>query len=193
MSATIDVRVINDTVTGALARLNKQGGDLRPFFAAVGNAWIERIAVGFAESRAPDGAAWKPLKYRKGQPLLDTGRLRNSFATRIGDKSVVVGTNVVYARVHNEGGTIDRAPHSTRVRLRKQKGGALLRQPGHPNLAVFATDSHTRVRTTWHAVAGYQIRIPARPFLPVRELPRAWEDDVYRAFVAHMQKAGVPV
>lgn len=194
MGVTLDVTVTEDAVTGALARLNKQGGDLRPFFANVAASWVERIAMSFRTSTSPYGAIWKPLKSRVGQPLLDTGRLRNSFSSRIGPKSAIVGTNVGYARIHNEGGVIERAPHSTMVRLRTTKGGGLLKQPGHPNLAIFAKNKHKSVRTSWHPVGAYRIPIPQRQFMPTGgALPRAWQDDVYRAFVRHMGDAGVKV
>lgn len=46
---------------------------------------------------------WAPLKYRKGQPLRDTGRLMNSISGQVvGDKGLVT-TNVVYAGTHNYG------------------------------------------------------------------------------------------
>lgn len=57
------------------------------------------------------GTAWQPLaestikKRRQGssKPLIDTGRLRGSIATKAGDKSITYGTNVVYGGPHQFG------------------------------------------------------------------------------------------
>lgn len=43
---------------------------------------------------------------RGGRPLMDSGRLANSIAYRATNRSLRVGTNVPYARIHNRGGTI---------------------------------------------------------------------------------------
>ena len=59
----------------------------------------------FRDSKAPDGTQWKPLspvtialrRQNSSQPLLDTGRLRNSITRAVGVRDVVVGTNVRYA------------------------------------------------------------------------------------------------
>jgi phage gpG-like protein len=47
--------------------------------------------------------SWTPLKYRKGKPLLDTGRLRNSIKSSNTKDAARVGTNVKYAATHNYG------------------------------------------------------------------------------------------
>ena len=65
----------------------------------------------FDQSRSPMGQGWEPLKpatikrRRKGsaKPLVDTGRLRNSIATRAKPKSIEFGTNVNYAAAQQFG------------------------------------------------------------------------------------------
>ncbi|WP_164844460.1 phage virion morphogenesis protein [Azoarcus sp. DN11] len=74
-----------------------------------------------------------------------------------------------YAAIHQFGGTIDRAPYSTKVRHRTDAKGNLVRHGGGKNLAVFARqkrDPHEQFRETWASVDAYQITIPARPYLP---------------------------
>lgn len=46
---------------------------------------------------------WAPLKRRDGQPLRDKDRLMNSFGHQIDGNTVLIGTNAVYAAVHNFG------------------------------------------------------------------------------------------
>lgn len=60
----------------------------------------------FQNSVDPDGNQWKALKNRKGKPLLDTGKLRNSIHKINKFNLAGVGTNLDYARVHNEGAKI---------------------------------------------------------------------------------------
>jgi len=80
----------------------------------------------FREERAPDGQKWAPLKmspkklykrrfgrlpkpkqednYKMRRKILtDTGRLRGSITYQINGNQLRVGTNVIYARTHNQG------------------------------------------------------------------------------------------
>lgn len=61
------------------------------------------VVRGFAEGRSPTGAKWAPLKVRRGQPLRDTGRLQNSYTTKVAGRAMVVGTNTQYAPHHQFG------------------------------------------------------------------------------------------
>lgn len=71
---------------------------------------------------------WKPLKFRDGQPLQDSGALRNSIGPKVpagslapvtpgkggyvryeasgSKKTVRIGTELKYAKIHDEGGVI---------------------------------------------------------------------------------------
>lgn len=48
------------------------------------------------------------LKYRDGKPLSDSGRLKDSFSTLSDNDTALVGTNIVYAAIHNFGGMAGR-------------------------------------------------------------------------------------
>jgi phage gpG-like protein len=62
------------------------------------------VRKGFQTSTNPYGERWKPLKVRKGMPLIDTARLRNSFARRaVTNTGFGIGTNVAYMSYHQEG------------------------------------------------------------------------------------------
>lgn len=95
-----------------------------------------------------------------GQVLnVKTGRLRRSINARIDDQpgSVYsyVGTNVVYARIHELGGDIHRVAKPGVVRLRLDAVGNLMHQKNNERLAVFAKASHKRVREVQTAPGGY--------------------------------------
>lgn len=129
----------------------------------------------FRSKGARSGDAWPSLskatlKRRRGggvdaQPLRDTGRLYASIVSRTGDSayfltpgSLTMGSNLAYARIHQEGGDIERTTKAGSVRLRRIAGGKIR----------FAKRRHKRA---WDvAYAGgkdYTIHIPARPFLVV--------------------------
>lgn len=66
-----------------------------------------RIDEGFAASRSPEGASWRPLERARrrgpGRPLLDTGRLRASINYHVTSEGFVVQTSVIYAATHQYG------------------------------------------------------------------------------------------
>ena len=63
----------------------------------------------FETGTAPDGSAW-PASFRAGlvggRTLVDTGRLVQSITHNAQDDGVQVGTNVLYAAIHQFGGVI---------------------------------------------------------------------------------------
>ncbi|HFC8519093.1 TPA: phage virion morphogenesis protein [Neisseria weaveri] len=58
--------------------------------------------------RAGGRPKWLGLKYRNGKPLVDKGDLRNSFSAFSDNDTALVGTNMVYAAIHNFGGMAGR-------------------------------------------------------------------------------------
>lgn len=78
------------------------------------------ILEGFQREETPYGKRW-PQSYRArvegGRTLSDTARLRNSLSIRSTSSEVRVGTNVIYAPVHQYGATI-RAKNAPYLRFR---------------------------------------------------------------------------
>lgn len=84
-------------------------GDLEPLMDQFGvyleSATIER----FDNESAPDGSAWEQsIRAREdsGKTLTDTGQLRASITSQAARDSVAVGSNKIYAGVHQFGATI---------------------------------------------------------------------------------------
>ena len=78
-----------------------------PALRAVADLAEQTIQRNFTAGGRP--TKWAALKHRYGQPLRDTGRLMNSISAQpVGDRTVLVGTNVVYAAIHNFGGKAGR-------------------------------------------------------------------------------------
>lgn len=158
--------------------------DGRPLFQAIAQTLEAETEHNFAAQGRP---SWVPLskatiaaraKRNKGSSVLqilqDRGILAASISSDYGPDFALIGAGGAareYAAIQHLGGTIERAPYSTKVRLRTDAKGTLLRQGvdgSAKNRAVFAKDGHKRVRETWHQVDAYQITIPARPYLPFR-------------------------
>lgn len=143
----------------------------------------------------PNGAAWPrwsdeyaETRHPNHRMLQNEGRLLDSITHRSTEDSAAVGTNVVYAAIHQFGGVTKRAARKTTIRLRTTQKGELLRQGKEgplANLAVFARSkgarAHKRIREMVVDVPEHEIDVPARPFLGVstsnaRDLERLASD-----------------
>lgn len=96
----------------------------------------------FETETGPDGRRWDPsirAEFEGGKTLTDSARLRQSIAHVATRDRVEIGTNVIYAGVHQKGATI------------AGRGGPLtFRLPGGLGF-----------------VSPFEVTIPARPFLGI--------------------------
>jgi len=140
---------INDqAVTTMLARLASHMGDLSPCMRAIAEDMRAAVDENFDRGGRP---SWRPSRRameQGGQTLIDTGRLRGSITHRSTATAAFVGTNVEYARIHQEGATIP--PHVIRPRFKK---------------ALFWPGAAHPVKHVKHPGG----RIPARPFLHLED------------------------
>lgn len=146
----------------------------------------------FRQQRDPEtGARWKPiapitLRSRpggggNGKALVDTGALLRDLVSTPPQQdadSVSIGTNLVYARLHQHGGVVRprrakfltipltrEAGRSKSLKrwLDKNKGQAFIRKSRKGNLIAFKSAKHGRPYPHWLLVES--VRVPARPFL----------------------------
>lgn len=125
-----------------LAGLLKRFGNLKPLMERFGIVLEAGTIERFDTGRGPDGTPWLPsLRARTtgGKTLVDRGILRQSIRSIAGDDRVEIGSNIIYARIHQEGGTI----------AAKGDGRLKFRLPG----------------IGWRS--PHQVIIPARPFLGI--------------------------
>lgn len=84
--------------------------------------WVDKAAVPWEKAaNVPD---WVPKKWQKkrGSLMVDSSILKNSVRTIVTTKnSVTIGTGVIYAQIHNEGGTINQTLN-IKAHSRKRKG-----------------------------------------------------------------------
>jgi len=158
-----ELAITDTSALGALAELRRRGENLRPVMAALGGSIAEEIRANFREGADPYGNKWRPLKTRAGQPLLDTGRLRNSINYNVTrPNEVVIGTNVFYAPVHQFGAEI------------------------HP---VYAKMLRFVPRGSKKPIFAKKVTIPPRPFLPLSGMPPAWESVVMGQLARYVEGA----
>ena len=124
INASIDDRQVRQL----FRQLIERGQNPRPAFQEIGEAMILSTEDRFRAERDPDGNRWQALspRYRrrkKGHKILtERSRLRNSIIYRAMTDQVEWGTNVIYAAIHQLGGTIKHATHSTDMPARPYLG-----------------------------------------------------------------------
>lgn len=148
---------------GVLRRMIARAEDLSPALDDVGAAAAVSAQARIEAERGPDGAAWPALAAstlkRRGanaRALRHTARLYQSLTHQVQGRQVLVGTNVVYAAIHQFGGEIERHARSQQARwtTRGPLRGRFTKRGG---------------RSGWVTIGGGRVRIPARPFLGLDE------------------------
>lgn len=79
--------------------------------------WIDKTVV-----------PWKKTKKRNGSTLIKSARLKRSIRKiHVGANYVIIGTDVPYARIHNDGGTIEGTEQVKTHQRRAHKRKSLIR------------------------------------------------------------------
>ncbi len=189
-----DIEIDDSAFEQAIERVSAFLKDASPVMSLVSALMADAVEENFAAEGRPKwmGLSKNTLKRRReeagtGKILQRSGRLAGSIVQSHDGSSARVGTNVVYAAIHQFGGTIERHPMSGYVRLRKAKNGMIMRQADHPHLAVFAKNGHKSVKVVkWTRSTGWTIKIPARPFLALTEADNAAIEDEVSAYLRRL-------
>ena len=139
---------------------------------------IATIAVNFSKERFRDQAwldtsktKWKPRKTQRGRSgrrsqtlLVDTGRLKRSIRKiKATPDQVIIGTDVPYAEIHNEGGTINKTvsvkshiikSHRRKAHTRTRKGRS--EKVKAQTVKAYTVKAHSR---------KMNLKIPSRRFM----------------------------
>lgn len=160
---TVDARIEGIAAIGdCFASMVRLGLRPRPIWDAIGQYGESSTRLRFKNQVSPDGERWKPSIRAQasgpGRTLIQKARLLRSISYSADDRGTTWGTNVIYAGIHQFGGTIQ-----------AKNGGALrFRLPG----GAFVTVK--------------KVTMPARPFLgvngeDVREMQSLALDVLYHA------------
>ena len=122
------IEIKADQVKAALSRLRStmpDGGDMTPVMKSLGRVLLTGTQLRFRSGKGPDGQSWKVsmrAALQAGQTLRDSGALLGSITYEAGNGIVAIGTNMVYARIHQFGGTI-KAKNAKALAFRLPGGG----------------------------------------------------------------------
>lgn len=116
-----------------LDRLTSRASDMTPLMDEIGAMLVASTQDRFEKGVDPDGNAWAPSirvleAQGNAQTLVDSGRLMTSVTHIPGNDEVEVGSNVVYAAIHQAGGQAGR--------------GLAVTIPARPYLGISAEDEH---------------------------------------------------
>jgi phage gpG-like protein len=168
----IQVTIDDSPFRAALLRLQDFGDSgMLPALTAIGAAMVTSTKLRFTRGVGPDGAPWKPSQRAKregGKTLILSGRLWQSVAYNATASFVEWGTNVLYASIHQFGGTIRRQPHAHTIYRHVGKDGI---EPGFvkKKRSNFAQDV---------AIKAYNVLMPARPYLGIDQADKAEALDI---------------
>lgn len=130
----IEIELTNsEQIAQALEKLASAVKHRIPLMRSIAGMMESAVLQNFEAGGRPQ---WLGLKYREGKPLVDTGNLMSSIESSYDNDNAIVGTNVVYAAIHQFGGVI------------KPKEGKYL---------TF------KIGDKWVKIK--EVNIPARPFL----------------------------
>jgi phage virion morphogenesis protein len=144
--ALVSIKVDDKDVRDMLERVQRKMGDTTPLMRVIGEVIRTSVDRNFAAGGRPKWKKSHRAAKDGGETLSLTGRLRRSITVEAGSGWAAVGTNVIYAAIHQMGG-------KTRAHTIEPRTKKALRTP----YGIFR-----RVR---HPGSN----IPARPFLAVQD------------------------
>jgi phage gpG-like protein len=177
----------DEELRGAIDRLYNATGNLKPANQDVGESGLNFIQSYFDQEREPSGAPWQAVapetlkRKRKKRFRLKTlqqrGILVRSMRYAATASSLVVGTNIDYAAIHQFGGTISRQGGARRQNFRIGRNGR----------SRFARASRANFQQEVQ-VGAYTINMPQRKFLNLDEDP-AFIAEASAIYADHFLKA----
>ncbi|MGX9692932.1 phage virion morphogenesis protein [Achromobacter anxifer] len=97
------ITIISEAVSKAFSALERGIKDATPLMREVAFVMLDAVEENFEQGGRPKWLGLAPDR-REPATLKRTGRLRNSITPFFDARSAMVGTNVVYARILQEGG-----------------------------------------------------------------------------------------
>lgn len=176
---SIKLDLSTEALAAALAKMAAADTDALPVMQQIGSFMETETLLRFEREAGPDGRKWPQslrAKHSGGQTLTDTARLRQSIVSEATPTSAAVGTNLVYAAIHQLGGTISRqARQQTIYHHYDKRSGELSRRFVKKGKSNFARDVQ---------VKAHEIKIPARPFLGINEQSEAGITEILTDYMA---------
>jgi len=156
----IQITVNSDPIAAAFDQIADRADDKQHLMEEIGAGVLLSTQMRFEREAGPDGNPWPQsirARLEGGRTLRDSGRLVQSLTYRASPDQVEVGTNVLYAAVHQLGATIT------------AKSGDGLR---------------FRIGDSW--ITKKSVTIPARPFLGIDDEDRTEISEIVTSWLASM-------
>ncbi len=163
--AGVQIRVDEGNASATLSRVIGVAQNPAAVMSAIAGYLVTSTQRHFEKEKGPTGR-WPALsprtaekrigKRRRGTAnmLRVSGRLYSSIVGESDQTEARVGTNVVYAAIHQFGGAIDMHARSQQAHFSTGKGRK-----------KFVKASAKRKTSRWITIGAHQVKIPARPFL----------------------------
>lgn len=102
----IEIELNNaERIAGILQKLSQATKKRTPLMRRIAGTMEAGVLQNFEVGGRPP---WQGLKYRDGNPLVDTENLMNSITSEYDNDQAMVGTNEPYAAIHQFGGKAGR-------------------------------------------------------------------------------------
>jgi phage virion morphogenesis protein len=150
-----------DAALQELGRLVARAGNPRGMFERIGASLVASTQRRFETGTEPGGSPWPPslrALATGGKTLVDTARLMQSITFIASESGVEVGSNVIYAAIHQFGGDIAHPARTQTVHRKVNKSTGKLSGFVKKGKATHAQEV---------AVGAHTTHIPARPFLGI--------------------------
>lgn len=183
-----------DLATDVLGRLERAAANPQGAMHALGAHFVFSTQRNIELETAPDGKRWPRLSPRtaakrvgKGQRGFDhmlrvSNRLYASISYQVLADGVEWGSNLVYARIHQLGGTINMPPRQGSVTLKR------IRRKGGGVRSRFARTGAKGGEVRQVSIRGHQVRVPARPYLGISATDRQEVPEIIADYIR--QEAG---
>lgn len=158
------------SLAGYIARTSQPRG----MFERIGASLVTSTQRRFEQGRDPAGSPWPPslrALTEGGKTLIESARLMQSQTHIASDTGVEVGTNVIYAAIHQFGGTIKQGAREQVLHFKHNARTGRTRFAKANSKANYAKKAQIGART---------ITMPARAFLGL-------DDDDDREIIAIAQ------
>jgi phage virion morphogenesis protein len=192
VTAGARVKVEDAEIRRAFRRAIDAGADPRALLDDVGAYAVASTQRRFEAEAGPGGVKWAPFARstlrrmsprRRASPRLlrDTVRLYSSLVHQVLGDTLLVGTNLEYAAIHQFGGEVKQPARTQTATFRLAQQGAgrkfdedgnVVRYGSRLRFAKASTRAKSRQEKTFD-VGARTISIPARPYLGLDDADRA--------------------
>jgi len=120
----------------------------------MGATAMKLVADEFRGSMDPYGRPWLPLAWRKGKPLLDTGRMRSATVVAANGPTIQITIGTTYAKYHQDGARTRKPNPDRRGRIRKSSA----RVGSIPRRQMLPEESTGGLGFTWYRAFSRDVK-----------------------------------